>query len=81
MIDELIKKHMLQCPVLDSAYCDYDMCTECPFCNRNIALEYHRQNNLCPTCGGFQFVSSMRHCVSTTRTCNVCGGTGKYPKN
>lgn len=67
------------CPAYNNEYCDSAMCPECSFCNRNIALEYAKINNLCPKCYGYHVVSVYTNVDSFTSksiVCNVCGGTG-----
>lgn len=84
MIEELIKAQMANCIKHDNRYCEYQMCSECQFCEKNIRLEYDKVNNFCPKCHGYQIVGVMTvnggGITSKEMVCNVCGGTGKYHK-
>jgi len=81
MLEELISENREQCAGFDAEYCEGAMCAQCPLCEKNIALEYHKSHLLCPTCSGTGIVSRLytQSWASTTKTCNVCGGTGRYP--
>lgn len=85
-IEDMITNEMELCHGYDSNYCDIYMCIDCGANFHKEAkvlkYEYHKQNNMCFKCHGLQIVSTLELNVSNfkskTRTCNNCGGTGRY---
>lgn len=73
-----IQDHMKHCEGFDVMYCSDDMCPQCPQCDKNIALEWFKQHDICPKCYGIGLFSGLsRGFVSVTRLCNLCAGNGR----
>ena len=70
---------MKQCSGYSKNFCDEFMCPECNWCDRNLAVEYHKEKNICVKCHGMEVYSRfIFNTTSATRLCNQCGGTGRF---
>ncbi|MGD9825175.1 hypothetical protein [Desulfobacter sp.] len=81
-IDDIVLQEQFEkCKNFQPMFCDSSMCPCCTFCNRNIALEYHKQNDICPKCHGAGISNSIEagSLKFISYKCNVCGGTGWFP--
>lgn len=80
---DYLKENFNGCNAIDREYCSEDMCIDCPWCDRDLFVEYCKKNNLCVICKGLQIKSKVKvfgpeiYC-SVTSKCNVCGGTGRF---
>lgn len=76
---EFFEAWVKECGGYNSDFCDPTMCRECYACERNIFIEYYKRNNTCPQCFGLEIFSrTVSPRRSTTRLCNLCGGTGRF---
>jgi len=82
-IENIIKEHMEDCLGFNVYFCEYyELCIDCSLLNENIRLEWYKEQNICYHCAGHSVISrqffSNGWFGSVSRTCNVCGGSGKY---
>lgn len=78
-IEENTKLMMPNCEGYNKEFCDATICFECNKFDKNLSIEFHKLNNLCPRCQGFTIISMfMSEFLSATTTCNQCGGSGKF---
>lgn len=70
------------CPQFSPDFCEDDMCADCGCSDKNWRLEWHKNFDICPKCHGLQIMSRIKlPFISFTIICNVCGGTGSFPRN
>lgn len=77
-LNKLILDFMDVCHQRNAEYCDDVMCADCPILDRNISYEIDKKYGQCFNCNGLGYRSTFTTAfTSTTKKCNVCGGTGE----
>jgi DnaJ-class molecular chaperone len=77
-IVKLLEKYKENCNRYIKEYCDELICSECALLNKYLYTEHCKIFNECNKCRGAGIIDMWEDYISTTKTCNNCGGTGKY---
>lgn len=73
-----IEKRMSSCEGYDNSYCDSAMCSECGSLDKNLRIEIDKEYDLCSRCNGYASVDIIDDQKIITRSCYLCGGTGRF---